>query len=234
MIDDVAALARLITACDRDLGDPVLWFKPDGYPDSLALCMIDSIYSTGSHYNSVVNVIKRYRAYRGDQGGDAYTDGLTELLATFDELGGSRSWADKIGNRKPVSTQAAAALKSDAIETAARALLALNINSTADLRDAAAAGNSSPKAAWLAAPGQRTGLTWDYAQMLANIPGVKADRMVVRYVARELEVDVSDLASKRAASLVAAVAAQRGWNVIHLDHAIWRFESGRRVNRAEG
>src|SRR5215475_13009414 len=47
----------LCDACPPDLGNPDLWFEPDGYPDSLALCIIDSIYSTGAHYSSVVNVV---------------------------------------------------------------------------------------------------------------------------------------------------------------------------------
>jgi hypothetical protein len=54
---DTDDLAALIKACAADLGDPNLWFTPDGYPDSLALCIIDSIYSTGARYSSVVNVV---------------------------------------------------------------------------------------------------------------------------------------------------------------------------------
>ena len=65
----------LLAACERDLGNPDLWFKPDGYPESLALCIIDSIYSTGARYSSVLNVAKRYREYRLDQGGNPDTDG---------------------------------------------------------------------------------------------------------------------------------------------------------------
>ena len=34
----------LAAACERDLGNPDLWFEPDGYPHPLALCIIDSIY----------------------------------------------------------------------------------------------------------------------------------------------------------------------------------------------
>ena len=221
-------VARLKAACDRDLGEPALWSTPNGYPTSLALCAIDSIYSTASHYGSVVKVVQRYVTYRRDQGGDASADGLTELLGTFDELGGSQSWSERIGNRKKVSTRPGAALKSDAIEEASRSLLALGIDTTADLRSAVSAGAGRPKQAWLAAPGQRSGLTWGYALMLVGVPGVKADRMVVRYVARAL--GVGDVTPRHAASLAADVAVANGWNVIHLDHAIWRFESGRAVN----
>ncbi|GAA1481290.1 heme peroxidase [Gordonia sinesedis] len=228
---DPGALARLTTACERDLGDPALWFRPDGYPNSLALCTIDSIYSTGSHYNSVVNVIKRYVTYRSDHGGNAYTDGLAELVATFEALDGASSWATKIGNQKKVSTRPGAVLKSTAVETAARSLLRLRVDTTDDLRMSAANEKPEPKQEWVKVPGQRSGVTWEYCQMLAGIPGVKADRMVVRYVARTLGVDTSDVSPHRAASLVSAVGAAKDWNVIHLDHAIWRFESGRPVNR---
>jgi hypothetical protein len=40
----------------------------------LALCIIDSIYSTGARYSSVVNVVGRYREYRTAQGGNPDTD----------------------------------------------------------------------------------------------------------------------------------------------------------------
>jgi hypothetical protein len=88
--DDLAALTK---ACDADLGDPNLWFTPDGYPDSLSLCIIDSIYSTGARYSSVVNIVGRYREYRTNQGGDPDNDGTDELAVTINELGGPDPWA---------------------------------------------------------------------------------------------------------------------------------------------
>lgn len=63
--------------------------------------------------------------------------------------------------------------------------------------------------------------------MLAQIPGVKADRMVIRYVARAVGTRPEKLSPERAAQLVTRTAEVQGWNTIHLDHAIWRFESGR-------
>ena len=226
---DTDDLAALITACDADLGDPNLWFTPDGYPDSLALCIIDSIYSTGARYSSVVNVVGRYREYRTSQGGDPDTDGTDELAATITELGGADPWASRIGNRRPTSTAAGAPLKAETIATLTEVLPAQGIRTTADLR-AAAAGVDTLKAvekAWRATPGQRSGITWDYALMLAQIPGVKADRMVIKYVTRAIGCRPGSVLPERAARLVSGVAEAKGWDVIHLDHAVWRFESGR-------
>ncbi|MHC9292738.1 heme peroxidase [Mycobacterium sp. LTG2003] len=215
----------LHTACERDLGDPELWFSPIGYPNSLALCVIDAIYSTGARYVTVEKVIARYRDYRTAQDGDAESDGLTELLATVRELGGPDPWAAHIGNRRPTSSAANAPLKAVAITDVAEALAAMGIDTTDDLRTVVADDERrvQARAAWCTAPGQRSGLTWDYALKLAQLPGASAGPVVVGYVARE----IGTVEAARAAELVRGVAEAAGWNAIALDHAIWRFESGR-------
>ena len=201
-------LAALVAACDNDLGDPDLWFEPDGYRGSLALCVIDSIFSTGAHYNSVVNVVRRYRQHRGDQGGDADTDGVRELLATLDELGGPEQWAEHFQNRRRTSTHTGAPLKAEAIKQAAEGLAELGVWNTADLKKRFDGDTlEDVKRMWRSVPGQRSGVTWAYFLMLAGIRpypddapqdtgpkpappdgrgavirGVKPDRMIIRYV----------------------------------------------------
>lgn len=82
------------------------------------------------------------------------------------------------------------------------------------------------KRAWVSLPGQRSGITWNYFLMLAGIPGVKADRMIIGYTNRALGRSVT---AKEAGSLVGVVADQLGVSRTLLDHAIWRLESGRPV-----
>lgn len=228
MADD-ADLAALVKACESDLGDSALWFRPEGYPKSLALCIIDSIYSTGARYSSVVNVVRRYRDHRTQQGGDPDVDGTDELAANIAEFGGPDTWASRIGNRRPTSTTAGAPLKAEAIAMLTTALPEVGVRTTADLHRVAkhAAELKAVERVWRATPGQRSGITWDYALMLAQIPGVKADRMVIRYVARAIGVRPETLPPLRTAELVKRAAETNEWEVTHLDHAIWRFESGR-------
>lgn len=229
---DLKDVAALTMACQRDLGNPDGWFVTAGYPKSLALCIIDSIYSTGARYTSVTNVIDRYRAYRAEQGGDANTDGVDELLTTVDQLGGADAWATRIGNRRPTSTAQNAPLKSVAIVNIASKLADLDVQTTDQLR--ACVHTEALKViehAWRTAPGQRSGITWEYALMLAQVPGVKADRMVIAYTARAIGIVPQRLASAQAAALVSRVANEQDWDVIRLDHAIWRFESGREFNQ---
>lgn len=80
-------LAKLIGACERDLGPADQWFAPDGYPGGFALCMIDSVFSINAGYEGVVNVVRSYRGYRAGQRGDADTDGVLELMGTFEHFG---------------------------------------------------------------------------------------------------------------------------------------------------
>ena len=64
-----------------------------GYPDSLALCLIDSIQSLRLRYEAgVVPVLNRYRQHRRSKGGNADTDGLRQFLETFHEVGGVEGW----------------------------------------------------------------------------------------------------------------------------------------------
>src|SRR4051794_39743676 len=83
---------------------------PGGYPESLALCIVDSVQSTGVTYSSVINVRQKYRSYRIEQGADPNTDGARELVGSFDELGGPEAWSLRIGNQNKTSTRAGAPL----------------------------------------------------------------------------------------------------------------------------
>src|SRR5699024_3811480 len=95
-----AEIKTLVEYCETHLGDSNLWTTPDGYPNSLALCIIDSIYSTGSHYSSVVNVIEHYKASGGAR------DGAKDLARSIQNAGGAREWATSIAhNLKPAHTR---------------------------------------------------------------------------------------------------------------------------------
>lgn len=150
-----ADIERLQAACERDLGDPGGWPTPVGYPNSLALCIIDAIYAPGARHLTVDTIVERYRSYRAGQGGDADTDGAAELLANVEALGGPEQWAAQIGNRRPTSTRKDAPLRSVALTQVAHAFVALGIRTTEDLRVIAADPEraKAAKRAWCAVPG---------------------------------------------------------------------------------
>ena len=220
-------IEQLHAACERDLGDPTGWPVSTGYPNSLALCIIDAIYVTGARHLTVERIVERYRSHRSGHGGDADVDGAPELLAHVDELGGPQQWVSEIGNRRPTSTAKNAPLRSVAMVEATQALVELGVRTGADLRalaeDSARCGQA--KSAWCAVPGQWSGFTWGYLLLLAQVPGVMVDRVVAGYVTREAGATCS------AAALLHAVSESAGWDAGALHHAIWRFESARPYQR---
>lgn len=219
-----AQLQALIARCEQFHGSEA----PEGYPNSLALCVIDSLQSTGVKYPSVEKVVARYRAYRRDRGGDPNTDGTAELLDTFTATSGPEGWAEKIGNGHRTSTRAGAPLKAAAILRVAEVLDAEGITTAAALRGLVddAAGFAAVRKAWCGVVGQRSGITWRYAGMLAGVPGVKPDRMICRFVGKSLypERRRYRVGTEFAAEIVTAAAKELDMTATALDHAIWRFE----------
>ena len=214
----------------EDLGESdAEWHNPSGYA-SAALCVLDSIYSTGNHYTGVTRLVDTYCSLRRDEGADPQVDRSTDLVEAVARWGGVDTFVERTGYRWKTSTRSGAPYKAEAALGAAVALQANGLETVDDIRAALSVPSEQEpapiKRAWLALPGQRSGLTWNYFLMLAGVPGVKADRMVTSYVGRALGRKVD---AKEAAALVSALADERQVSRTKLDHAIWRKESGREV-----
>lgn len=215
----------LVRYCDENLGDKDLWSTPEGYPKSLALCIIDALYSTGSHYASVVNVVNNYKEHRG------HADGAQDLLASIQRAGGPRGWAENVvGNVKPAHTKPDAPLKADVVEAAARLMSDLKIDTVTDFRSAVEASpqDNAVRTGWKKLPSQSSGITYNYLLILAGLQSVKPDRMVLRFLAHALG-DETDLSTDRAVDLITGTAEALNVSTRTLDHIVWRAASGREL-----
>jgi hypothetical protein len=221
-----AQVRRLARVCRDRLGNPRLLRAVDGYPDSLALCIIDAIQSTGVTPASVQKVVARYRAHRIAQGGDPETDGAVALLGTFHDLGSAESWARAIGNDNRVSNEPDAPLKAVAIEAAATAISDIEVYSAADLREIATYADLTitVHSVWTGVVGQRSGVSWRYLLMLAGDPAVKPDRMIVRFVASALGLDPAEVEPAFAAAAIEQAASDLTTSATALDQAAWRWQ----------
>ncbi|MCB0927148.1 MAG: hypothetical protein KDB70_04325 [Mycobacterium sp.] len=219
-------LRRLVERCEPAFRGAE---APTGYPNGLALCVIDSVQSPGVRYASVGRVLDRYRAYRRAQGANPSADGVSHLLATFAELGGPEAWAARIGNGHRTSTRSGV-LKAEAIRAAAAVLAAEGLKTTAALRTASADLPRMARAEtrWRTVPGQRSGITWRYLLMLAGIPGVKPDRMICRFVADALGIPRGNLPPAFAQAILTEAAEAMGMSPTALDHAVWQYQRAQR------
>lgn len=222
---------KLTEVCRAVFGDESRWITADGYPDSLALCIIDSIWSTGPTYQSVQNVVSRYRAYRTAQGGDASTDGTGELRETIDRVGGGVGFADTVENHKRAHTRKGALLKAEVVDEAARALEEIGIRTMADVRAEYAQDKDLTRIekTWLELTSQRSGVTFNYFVVLAGYQSVKPDRMIYRFIEKHTGLTSRQLGTRRATELIRRVADAYPTEARKLDHIIWRHESGRDI-----
>ncbi len=203
-----------------------MWKAPDGYPRSLALCVLDSIWSIGINYDRhVVPVLNRYRTLSTASGRHPSCDSPCDLSTTIAQAGGPESFAKSVGSRHRTSS-VNGILKADAVDQAARLLCSSGIITNAEL----AARKAEVKPGWRRIRGQGSGVSWRYFLMLAGVDGIKPDRMIHRFIADATGAVVTN---EKAVELLTSV--QQAWpeprpTLLELDHAIWRQQSGRAVN----
>jgi hypothetical protein len=225
MTDDAAAVRDLALAT---LGLPETWTEPEGYPDSLALSAIDSVFSLNANYGAVENILRRYRALRRNDGADPNTDDGSDLLSVVEALGGPEAATRLFGrNPAPGTTRGkkGPVLKTTALVNGVQALAGLGINTSAELRSAPEEVLAAGERAWCAVRGLGE-VSWTYLTMHAGVQGVKADKMVRRFVTRAVGSDRLVSAS-RAKDAVERAADSIGVTRRTLDHRIWRGQSGR-------
>ena len=206
-----------------ELGPVDTWKAPSGYPDSLALCIIDSVFSLRVKYTAVEHVVAAYRAARAAQGGAADTDGTPELVEAIATAGGPESASVTLFNNRGLAP-GTKALKSTAVANGAASLLGAGILTASQFKDAIATSDASRlRGTWLGVAGLGPA-SWNYLAMLTGADDVKADTWIIRYVSRVVGERTTP---QRAAGAVKDAARALHVPATLLDHRIWRYESGR-------
>jgi hypothetical protein len=220
LIDDAERVAAAVATLP-----PAVW--RGGWPD-LPSCVVDAVFSVGSRYEAtVLPMLQRWRPTSSAvQAGT-----LTALLQEIDGVDGAAVFARHVlRNRQRTSTRSGI-LKAEAVHRAARSLTVEmiqidqpTIETVDDLLAAPDLGAS--ERAWRAVQGQGSGVTWRYLLMLAGVPGVKPDRMILRFVTRVLDRPIG---REEAIVVVTAAAECLGLTSTQADHVIWASESRQRA-----
>lgn len=217
-----------IQAVIDELGDPTTWSRPTGYKSSLALCVMDSIWSLGIKYKTVENVLDRYLIDRGLTGlaqSQLSNDSPRDFLLWCETFGGHNDHelvAERLDNRNKTSS-INGVLKASAVVKACELLAHEGIDTTESLMLSAEVF----KQKWLyEIPGQRSGISWKYLLMLAGSPGVKPDRMVIRFMEHHL-VPASLEADEFVNELLVAIN-DSSITATDVDHRIWSIERSRK------
>lgn len=220
------SVARLAQRCGEFLGDFGQTMTPS-YPTSLALCILDAIYSTGSHPTAVDNIVARYIARHGD------AHGAKSLRYSIAAAGGPRPWAElEACNLKPASTHPGAVLKAEVVDDATRVMADHGVDDVGDLREAVGEGtcsyafSSDVSKGWRALPSQSSGITWLHLLMLAGSPHFEVDDKVVGYLAEVADPE-ADLTVDYVHAEIDAVARVLDTEVSAVERIVWQASHGR-------
>lgn len=216
MTRDVQALVAYVR---RTIGPVSDDGAPVGYED-LDVAVIDSIYSLGVNYGGVRAVVARYRKYLAKEG-LRDRPSISRLVDVLNDVG-AETFAQQIVDNRWRTSSRNGVLKSEAVHQAARTLRDHGIETIDDL--VSHADDGAVEQARRKVRGQRSGLSWEYLLMLCGLPRVKADRMVRRFVGHSVGRAVD---AHEAARLVQGAGRHLGCDPRALDHAIWRYQSGR-------
>lgn len=221
----------LLTAIERI---PPEFFKQygGGWPDESSVALVDAIFSMNAKYETKHNkgVLDKVKQLRTDlDAPEGWQNSLSTLAAVDPEklisiMGGSMA----APNSKRAHTKAAA------VTLAAAAMhSATGVDSASDIvlfieADRQRNGKKLKKA-YTSVLGLGP-VTFEYFLMLLGVPGVKVDRMILRFVSRAVgepldEHEVLQLVKDAHTDLLAQKIVE--CSLIEFEHAIWRFERER-------
>lgn len=200
---------------------------PGGWHNDISIALVDAVFSMSARYEAAngKGVGGRVRALLSAwNASDSNPANSLRILATIDE----ESLRDIMGNGKVAPGRTSERYKSLAVKEAAIKISQLHIDSAEDVRTRLQADPGfldKLQSAYTSLPGLGK-VTFEYFLMLLGIPGVKADRMIIRFVRNALGRD--NVGAKEARQAI--IDAHAVWekthegSLIELEHAIWRFQ----------
>jgi hypothetical protein len=226
---------RLVLHVRKVLGD-LTRPQPEGeyQYSSLALCVVDAVYSIGVRYESTwrtVSDFARRQCWEVDRKKASREYEVTDLLSILRPY--EHRWeqmAIEVFRNSQRTSSRSGILKAEAVYRFAQVLYSFGIETFSDalrlgLRD-------EVKNAIAAIPGQGSGISYSYFLILAGHPdAVKPDRMVSRFVAKAL--GLRNVTQQQCENLVrqACLLLRPEYPKLTaslLDHAIWEYQRKQR------
>jgi len=193
--------------------------------NSLALCLIDAIYSINTKYQAVLNVIDRTKKHFSIKEDKEYTINQfleNTLMFSYDQL------ADKVFKNRQRTSTVNGILKAEAVIRSARVLKKHKINLLSDKHEMYK--NLELINDLKQIPGQQSGISIDYFFMLTGKPDlIKMDRHIIQFVDEALG-EVFSIDDKYELLKLAVEKLKNETNIKDLrclDFSIWNYMSKR-------
>lgn len=222
---------RIASVCEKVFEIDRLALSESYWYDSLALCLIDAVFSIGVKYASTKNVVKHYCDYYGlnmynmNRGNAVGEHTITELITNLEAKGIEKSADEVFCNHQRTSTRNGI-LKAEAVLIIAHILRQDGIDNFRDLRNKGISFEAEQRI--LAVPGQKSGLALSYFYMLSGDDSLaKPDRHVIRFLTQHLGYAPSIReAQKILTDAVIILKSNHPHITVRiLDYAIWEYMS---------
>jgi hypothetical protein len=218
----------LITHIQHNLDLKNARLSDEYYYSSMALCVIDAVFSIGVTYTSTRNTVMRFcnhfqinRIGRPLETSKEFS--IADLLAKYQQHG--IPIMTTIYNNKQRTSTRGGILKSEAVLHFAEALQKCGANSLKDIE--LVMGKEKFEQQIQVIPGQGSGISLRYFYMLAGSDDhVKPDRMLIRFVEKAIG---RQLSIEQTEKLVIDACKQLKMTYPHLtprllDHLIWNYQ----------
>ncbi|HEX3614022.1 MAG TPA: hypothetical protein VHU88_20205 [Sporichthyaceae bacterium] len=140
--------------------------------NGLAVHVLDALWSADDLGKGESDaVVELYRELREQDWGDADTDGIAELTAQIEALGGPAGWANLIRKRLPGASTRVEVLRATAVVEACELLIGADLHSPADFRAANAETVGHLERSWKRMAGQRSGKSFRRLLALCGADG---------------------------------------------------------------
>jgi len=239
---DSRDVKRIVKYCDQVLDLNNARLSDEYFYQSLSLCVIDAVYSTGVRYEAVRQVVHKYCAYfslrrvrenRSSIPPKETQESTADFLRKMHDSGIEKFTREIFCNKQRTSTRNGI-LKSEAVFKFAMILKKYDINYLQDVSKIIS--DASFEREVKSIPGQRTGTSLRYFFMLSgNDDLVKPDRMILRFLECALQRPINP---NEALSLLVEATRELKCKYSHLvprllDHEIWKYQRHKSVLRKQ-
>ena len=217
----------LADTCERLFNLNSLSLSDSYYYSCLPLCVIDSIFSIGVRYTSTKNTVLHYckvlglNPYDHARSATKHPHTISNLIAKIEETGIQNSALTLFQNQQRTSTKNGL-LKAEAVYRFAKILQHYHIESFEDLKTTKHL--SEIELAITKIPGQKSGLSWKYFQMLCGDDDLaKPDRHVLGFIEKQIgyRPSIAEAQHLLTSSVARLKPKYPNLTVRLLDYSIW-------------
>lgn len=232
MKDTYMKAEKLAKKCEEKLDFSTNLGEEFNY-SSLVFCVIDAVFSIGTHYSSTEKTVANYAYYFGlkrycTESSD-FVHRISDFIQNYEQFGEPECFAERVLHNRQLTSSTNGILKAEACYKVAKILKDHNVETIADFRSMSAETEKLVIAEIKQVKGQSSGIMIDYLFMLAGDDNkFKPDRHLLAFVSDYLG-DNGELPELLETSHRILKEKHPDLTVRQLDYLIWNYQ--RKVNK---